>query len=629
MKKKMVENRNFKSFNNHKNLIMLLLTFVFIFIFINFVTAAENLTFDDKKVDSWINDLTKFQALSPEMKQKAWDDPATTLNKKVDFINAYAKKLGLNVNIKGIDSKGLVWGEGGVFGFKGGAFLDFTRLKSLNDLNSLEFKDNKIIYGFKDGSQFSHDQGYFRPEDKTLLSTKDKKYDNFIWNGKGKAELVNGELKLEKGAQFSKVINGRNVVFGQFYYNGNPKTPYNVEKDEVGTLRINSEGLFEGKNINPNIDGINFYSSRDSFTKLMGNFFKESSATETVGEWGVSLFRGFTGSNGPKDNGDFIKADMQNNKVFIEMGGKKFAFVDVTDSKDQIGQIFMKGELLYARSGDFLASEKNGKLSFNRVQGNAGQTSNGMLIINGNDVKNARMLGVSDNGGFYLFDPELRAVVNGAENLVGTKRGRFVQNGMGISVEGKEKDRQKYYSNFEDYKKALLDDPTLKVTFQPYSVLGRYVYPAQLGDKLVEGISQGLSEEKANAGGWEQFKAKVGVGSTVARALNQEQKDGIALFNAYYDQNGNYNSEGDVAKLRQFVAGQPEGSSIVFDKANKDIYVNGYSFKKTYKVSPDFVVGLTDNVALNPPSSYQTYLEALRAGKAYKEPRAGLFGRRR
>jgi hypothetical protein len=629
MKREVVENRNFKSFNNHKNLIMLLLAFVLVFIFVNSVIAAENSTFDDKKVDSWINDLNKFQALSSEMKQKAWDDPATTLSQKVGFINDYAKKLGLNINIRGIDSKGLVWGEGGVFGFNGGAFLDFTRLNSLKDLNSLEFKDNKIIYGFKDGSQFSHDQGYFRPEDRTLLSTKDKKYDNFIWNGKGKAEFVNNELKLEKGSQFSKVINNREVVFGQFYFNGNSRAPYNVEKDEVGILKINSGGYFEGKNINPTVDGINFYSSRDSFTKLMGNFFKESSAAETTAEWGVSLFRGLTGSNGPKDNGDFIKADMQNNKVFIEMGGKKFAFVDVTDSKDQIGQIYMKGELLYARSGDFLASEKNGKLSFNGVQGSAGQTSNGMLIINGNDVKNARMLGVSDEGGFYLFDPELRAVINGAENLVGTKRGRFVQNGMGIYVDGKEKDKQKYYSNFEDYKKALLDDPTLKVTFQPYQVLGRYIYPAQLGDQLVDGIAQGLSEEKAKAGGWEQFKAKVGVGSTVAKALGQEQKDGIALFNAYYDQNGNYNSNGDVAKLREFVASQPEGSAVIFDKANKDVIINGNSFKKTYKVSPDFVVGLTDNVALNPPSSYQTYLEALREGKQYKEPRAGLFGRRR
>jgi len=273
----------------------------------NALNEEEELKPLEQDYDSW-------NKLDYEQKRLIWSK-ASEEDKK-SFLEYYSETYsGRKVEFKGFED--LLWGEWGVIG-NPKTFVDLNRIPK--DVKSIEFKDGKFIYDFGKGKTAEMDAGWLS-EDLVIHSlnedgsiNNEKGFGGFKWNGEGKFALENSEvsgdngivkhndLSLLNGAKFEKTINGKEVMFEQFWAKGKEgydssdlleyfnkgKKPGDADyvEDEAAVIRF-SETISKWSEAHHTLYGDDHKNAEE----VEGGFFKLQNVVVDTPDIGVSFSR--------------------------------------------------------------------------------------------------------------------------------------------------------------------------------------------------------------------------------------------------------------------------------------------------------------------------------------------------
>ena len=493
------------------------------------------------------------------------------------------------------------------------------------------------------------------------LFDKDGEPKNEKWNLKGKATIKDGEYVFEKGAEIMKKLDKGWVNFRQFYIEGRSiagksngeldfKNPSILGADTSipGILRINSEtGFLEGKNIEADYEGVQVYTARIDFVPLIGNVFQDSESTQVTEETAIGSLEKLARNalNSVRDS--FVKAknflsikevpdikgvglNLLEGKINVLSGGEFYNYVDVTNSEIPINSVILdnsgeNGNFAYFRSGDFfIAGEKGETKTYGRIYGKTEMTSNGMTILNLNDVdnngnvKNPFKLSVTQDGKtFQLLDPEKTAVIS-KEDF-----GRVQGNILFIDVDKpymKSVTRGSETSFGESIESIAEKDANLETTHTFYSFEKTLItprtgiIPGAIAESVVQEIGKGVQEVKNSLVSNLLSKESLGVlsvkeGVAIQKGLNYNSETNRYSYTPkssganYVEFIEKFNTQNPASGLNSFKISYSLNDIIVTGSYNGG-KVQEYSLITSYpNTNPDFIRALAKNTAFRAPEN--------------------------
>jgi len=612
IKLKMITNKS-----NQKAIIFLLILLVLPLIY------AQNINEDHNK---YLENIDDFIALENTEKNNFW----TKLNsqQKNNIFNELKGSKGYDFNALNIDHSDLTW-EGNKFGVKEGdtlkAWIDFDKLpKDITEVKYISENNEKKFLLKRKERNLGFDKGTIEEDGKNtkhiLPNVETPIFLNYGEKGDIEYDSATGEYKVSNGAW---------LKIGNNFYTSENENPAFV-KLEKANFKIEKAGLlgfgssFEDKEK----DLISAKNARVLITEIDKETNKEK--TSAVVRTSKEKYVAIIGDEKLSDYaGPYAQIDLKNKNINME-GGDTNSYIKTSIFTD-FNEVNGKGDNLLLANGNSelrFYTDKNtgkGKIYKDRRVLKSTLTSKAHNIDKitnlNNPEKSYGWKKVEDSQGntFYdLYDYEQRVRFNNGMTTAG-KKARPVS---GTFVETDKQYQEGYFKGTEEERIEALtadDDTTLDINFY------RKTSGSSVAVTMKEGFEAGLIEtniqleakfDKSNPG-WRKTKENgewksglafnVAGGRPVKQILSQENKDGIAIYDAQ--------ESGELNNLFNTIANQGNLYNMRFT-GNKLIINN--QLIETKPETIELIKAFRNQIISNPQYQHYRLIQGLKETKRLK-----------